>query len=48
MCREAEEREEREGWSLDDILKEERNRKEAEEKKRAESVGWMKVFWRTR
>ena len=48
MCREAEEREEREGWSLDDILKEERNRKEAEEKKRAESGGWMKVFWRTR
>ena len=37
MCTEAEEREEREGWSIDDIFEEERNRKKSEEKKRAES-----------
>ena len=39
MCSEAEEIEEREGWSLDDILEEERNRIETEAKKRAESGG---------
>ena len=39
MCTEAEEREEREGWSIDDIFEEERNRKKSEEKKRAESGG---------
>ena len=41
MCTEAEEREEREGWSLDDILKEEKDRREADARKRAESGGWM-------
>ena len=46
MCIEAEEIEEREGWSLDDILEEERDRREAEEKKRAESGGLMGMFWR--
>ena len=35
MCAEAEERVEREGWSIDDILEEERDRKEAEARKRA-------------
>ena len=44
MCRKAEEREEKEGWSLDDILEEERDRKEAEARKRAESGGWMGIF----
>ena len=34
MCTEAEEREEREGWSLDDILDEERSRKEFEARKK--------------
>lgn len=46
LCREAEEREEREGWSLDDILEEERVRKEAEARERAESGGLMGIFWR--
>ena len=41
MCTEAEEKEEREGWSIDDILEEERDRREAQERKRAESGGWM-------
>ena len=46
MCTEAEEREKREGCSIDDILEEERDRKEAEERKRAESGGWMWAFGR--
>ena len=37
MCREAEEREEIEGWSLDDIIEKERERREAMEKRRLES-----------
>ena len=44
MCTEAEEKEEREGWSINDILEEERDRREAEERKRAESGGWMVMF----
>ena len=44
MCSEAEEREERKGWSLDDILEEERERKEAEKRRRAESGGLMGIF----
>ena len=47
MCTEAEEREEREGWSLDDTLEEERDRREAEAKKRAESKGIFKRKKRT-
>ena len=46
MCTEAEEREEREGWSIDDILEEVRDRKEAEERQRAGSGGWMVMFWK--
>ena len=42
MCTDAEEREEREGWSIDDIL--ERDRREAGERQRAESGGWMVMF----
>ena len=45
MCTEAEEKEEREGWSLDDIIMEEWDRREAEEKRRAESSGlinWLR------
>ena len=47
MSSEAEETEEREGLSLDDILEEERDRREAEAeaKKREESGGWMEIFW---
>ena len=44
MCTEAEEREEREGWSLDDILEEERDRREAEARESAEEGGWMGIF----
>ena len=45
MCTEAEEREERKGWSsINDILVEEMERKEAEERKRAESGGCMAMF----
>ena len=44
MCTRAEEKEEREGWSIDDILEEERDRKEAQERKREESRGWMVMF----
>ena len=43
MCLKAEEREDRKGWSLDDILKEERVRREAEDKIRVES-GWIGIF----
>ena len=46
MCGEAEEKEEREGWSLNDIIEEERERKEAAEKKRAESGGLMEMIRR--
>ena len=46
MCGEAEEREEREGWSLDDIIEEERERREAAEKRRAESGGLMGMLRR--
>ena len=44
MCAEAEEREERQGWIIDDVLEEERDRREAQERKRAESGGWMVMF----
>ena len=46
MCGEVEEREEREGWSLDDIIEEERERREAAEKRRAESGGLMGMLRR--
>ena len=46
LCREEEEREEREGWSLDDIIEEERERREAAEKMRAESGGLMGILRR--
>ena len=46
MCGEAEEREEREGWSLDDIIEEEREGREAAEKRRAESGGLMVIIRR--
>jgi len=46
MCEEAEEREEREGWSLDDIIEEEKERREAAEKRRAESGGLMGMLRR--
>lgn len=48
MCTEAEKREEREGWSLDDILEEERDRRESEARERAESGGWRKILHRKR
>ena len=44
MCKEAEEKEKREGWSIDDTLEEERDRREAQERKIAESGGWMILF----
>ena len=44
MCKEAEEKENREGWNIDEILEEERERREAQERKRAESGGWMVMF----
>ena len=44
MCTEAEEKEKREGWNIDDILEEERDRREAQERKRAESEGFMVLF----
>ena len=46
MCGEAEEREEREGWSLDDIIEEERERRKAAEKRRAEPGGLMEMLRR--
>ena len=46
MCREAMEREEREGWNLDDIIEEERERREAAEKKRTESAGLIGILRR--
>ena len=44
MCTEEEEKEEREGWSIDDVLEEEWERREAEERKRGKSGGWMAIF----
>ena len=41
MCIEAEAKEEREGWIIDDILEELRDKRESQERKRAESGGWM-------
>ena len=46
MCTEAEEREAREGWSIDDILEDERHRKESDKRKRAESGGWIGILSR--
>ena len=46
MCTEAEEREEREGWNIDDILYEERERREIKTRKKAESGGCNKIFKR--
>ena len=46
ICTGEEERERREGWSLDDILEEERDRREAEERKRAQIGGCIGTFWR--
>ena len=46
MCREAEEREDREGWSLHDIIEEERERRKAAEKRRAEPGGLMEMLRR--
>ena len=46
MCGEAEEKEEREGWSFDDIIEEERERREAAEKRRAESGGLLGILRR--
>ena len=49
MCTQAEEREKKEGWSINDIFEEERDKKEAEERKRAEPGGWMWLFrWKNR
>ena len=44
MCILEEEKEEREGWSIDDTLEEVRNRREVQERLRAESGGWMEMF----
>ena len=46
MCGEAEEREEREGWSLDDIIEEEKDRREAAERRRTEAGGLIGVLRR--
>ena len=46
ICTGEEERERREGWSLDDILEEERDRREAVERKRAKIGGCIGTFWR--
>ena len=46
MCLDAERREEREGLRLGDIIEEERMRREAKEKKRAESKGLINHFRR--
>ena len=46
MCAEAEEKEEREGLNLNDIIEEERERQEAAMRKRAESGGLMRMFRR--
>ena len=44
MCTEAEEKEEREGWSVDDIIEEERERREAAEKSRAVLGGLIGIL----
>ena len=44
ICTEVEQKEERVGWSIDDTLEELRDRREAQERKRAESGGWMIMF----
>ena len=44
MCREAELREQREGWNIDEIFEEERDRRKAEGRTRAESGGWKVLF----
>ena len=46
MCAEAEKKEEREGLNLNDIIEEERERREAAEKRRAESGGLMGMLRR--
>ena len=46
ISKEVEEREKSEGWSLDDILEEERDRREAEAREKAQSGGWMGIFGR--
>ena len=46
ICGEVVEREEREGWSLADIIKEERDRREAADKRRAEAGGMMGMLRR--
>ena len=46
MCGEAEKKEEKEGWSINDIIEEERERREAAEKRRAESGGLMGMLRR--
>ena len=57
MCKEAKEREEREGWSLDEILEEERDKREALKQRRDQSQkdGWrfsgekreLMIIWTT-
>ena len=44
MCTEAEEKEKREGWNIDETLEEVRERREAQERKREESGGWTVIF----
>ena len=46
MCGVAEEREEREGWSLDDIIEEEKERREVLERRKAVSGGLMGMLKR--
>ena len=46
ICGEVEEREEREGWSLDDIIEEERDRRETADKRRAEAGGLLGMLRR--
>ena len=45
MCSEVEEKEEREGWSIEKILEEERER-ETSVRKSIESEGWLRIFIR--
>ena len=46
MCSKEEDREEREGWSLEDIIEEEKERREAAEKRRTEVGGLMGMLRR--
>ena len=46
MCQEAEERQSKEGWGLNDIIQEEEEWREAEKKKRAEARGLIGLFRR--